>query len=117
MGQLLGEQLPSIGRLFAEHEIDPMCFLLEWWLTLFVKAVGVEIASRIWDCVFFEGETFVFKTAMALLKVQAPMLETLDREELLVALTHIEEVDEDELFSAIDSIKIKQERLDELLRP
>lgn len=36
------------------------------FFTIFTKSMPLEIASRVWDCFFLEGELFLFQTALGL---------------------------------------------------
>lgn len=49
-------------------------------------------SSRIWDCVFLEGELFMHRTAVALLKIHRPLLIRADFEECASLLRHLPQV-------------------------
>ncbi|KAL6951001.1 hypothetical protein ACO0QE_000287 [Hanseniaspora vineae] len=40
-----------------------------WFMSCFIGIVPIETTLRIWDCVFFEGSHFLFKTSMAIMKL------------------------------------------------
>lgn len=47
---LFAYNLPRLFQRFQELDISPEHYLLDWFLTIFSKAVPTKIASRIWDC-------------------------------------------------------------------
>lgn len=49
--------------------IPPMAYLEPMFLTLFTLHCPVDIASRIWDVYCFEGDSFLVRTAVAVLTV------------------------------------------------
>jgi hypothetical protein len=42
--------------------------------TLFVKCLPRTTVSRVWDCFFLEGTSFLFRTALALLDLLSPFV-------------------------------------------
>lgn len=40
-----------------------------WFMSCFIGTVPIETTLRIWDCVFYEGSHFLFKTSMAIMKL------------------------------------------------
>ena len=40
--------------------------------TLFVKCLPRSTVSRVWECFFLEGTSFLFKTALALIDLLTP---------------------------------------------
>jgi len=41
-------------------------------LTLFAKSLPIDIASRLWDVYLLEGDSFLFRAAIGLLKMLQP---------------------------------------------
>eukprot|EP00824_Muranothrix_gubernata_P017956 TRINITY_DN3673_c0_g1_i1.p1 TRINITY_DN3673_c0_g1~~TRINITY_DN3673_c0_g1_i1.p1 ORF type:complete len:351 (+),score=43.43 TRINITY_DN3673_c0_g1_i1:104-1156(+) len=114
--ELMAQQLPTLHKHFTELHIDPQTYLLEWVLTLFSKSVPLDLASRIWDCYFMDGEPFIFRAALGILSYCAPLLESAPFEECLCLLTRLpQDMDEDMVFESIASINLTYEKFCDVL--
>jgi hypothetical protein len=49
-------------------------FATDWFLVLFATSLPSETAARVWDCLFLEGPKVLFRVALALLEMHAPLL-------------------------------------------
>eukprot|EP00388_Colpodella_angusta_P043297 GDKK01059051.1.p1 GENE.GDKK01059051.1~~GDKK01059051.1.p1 ORF type:complete len:619 (-),score=123.00 GDKK01059051.1:72-1928(-) len=65
---LLEIVVPEVARAFKVHQIPPDMFLLEWFLSLFAKAIPFRAALVVWDLVLVDGEEMLFLTAVALVR-------------------------------------------------
>ena len=46
----------------------------EWFGTLFMTTVALDTAARVWDCYLRDGEMFVWRTALEILRLlQVPL--------------------------------------------
>jgi hypothetical protein len=61
---LFAEQLPLLYKHFRSLGISNEHYLLDWYLTLFIKQLKPPIASRVWDCYLIEGDIFIHFTAL-----------------------------------------------------
>jgi hypothetical protein len=114
--RLFSEHLPLLYNHFRENEVRPEQFLLEWSLTLYSKALPLDIATRIWDCYLLDGEVFGFRVALGLLRMYGSRLARVDIEGILGFLSHLpQDLCGDKLFENIDAFKISQQRFQELL--
>ncbi len=48
-------------------------FLMDWNLSLFTKALPLEVAAQVWDVYLFEGEIYIMYVGLGILKMYAPM--------------------------------------------
>jgi TBC1 domain family member 14 len=71
---------------FKQHQISPAEYLPDWILPLFLDHLPLEACSRIWDVLLLEGDSFLFRTALALLSAMESRLFFPDRKELLDVL-------------------------------
>lgn len=55
-GDLFTETLPELAAHFAEFSVPSDMFLLDWLMTVFSKSLPLELACRIWDRYFMDGE-------------------------------------------------------------
>lgn len=61
-------KLPSLyNHINNNLAIPPMAYLEPMFLTVFSLHCPVDIASRIWDVYAFEGDSFLVRTAVAVL--------------------------------------------------
>jgi hypothetical protein len=82
-------------------------YLLDWTLSLFAKALPLEITARLWDCYLLQGEVFVTIAALGLLKLYAKQLSCLDMVGIMAILINFpRDIDGDKLMQSIDMIRI-----------
>ena len=65
-----------------------MCSFLSpsWLMTLYVHAVPDATVLRIWDAMFFEGSVALFRAALAIISIFAPMIQDQEPQERLLTL-------------------------------
>jgi len=62
-----GPSAPLV-RHFASIGVQPHLYVFNWWQTLFLKVLPLELASRIFDCFIFEGTSFIVRSSIAILQ-------------------------------------------------
>ncbi|CAK9089316.1 unnamed protein product [Durusdinium trenchii] len=67
--QLCSQQLPAVSRCIRSVGLTPEMFLIDWFLTLFVKCLTVDVASVVWDLFLLDGEVVLYCTAIAILRI------------------------------------------------
>lgn len=103
----MSQYIPKVSKHLKELGINPEIYLMDWVLTMFSKALPLDIAVHIWDVIFEEGVQFVFHSALGVLKLFSEQLESQSFDEIMSLLTHLPpNIDEDELFKQIESIKL-----------
>uniref|UniRef100_A0A146M8P5 TBC1 domain family member 14 n=1 Tax=Lygus hesperus TaxID=30085 RepID=A0A146M8P5_LYGHE len=75
---LLKENLPNLFKHLQECRLTPDLYLLDWVYTIFAKATQLDLASRLWDIFLRDGEEFIFKAAIGILKTFEQELSTMD---------------------------------------
>jgi hypothetical protein len=110
--QFFKQYLPLLYDHFEEEGITTTIFLLDWHLTIFTKALPLEIAARIWDCYLHCGEVYILRASLGLLRLFARRLSTLGMEKILPFLAHVpeEELSASELINSIEQIRISPEK-------
>ncbi|KIJ66252.1 hypothetical protein HYDPIDRAFT_174403 [Hydnomerulius pinastri MD-312] len=83
---LLADGMPKIYFNFKQHQISPAAYLPDWLIPLFLDHLPFEACARVWDVVILEGDSFLFRAALAILAVLEPRLFFPDRQELLQLL-------------------------------
>ena len=112
---------PSLFAYFQKNDIQVYLYLFKWLQSLFAQCFTIDITSRIWDNFFLEGTPFLFRTALAVLKLLQPVIMRIPMEECLTLLTGSvkmenvwkERITMESLFSAIQKIRFteKQQKL------
>lgn len=114
---IISTLLPKVHKHFQELEIEPEHYLVDWLMTIFLKPLPLDIASRIWDLYFLEGEIYLFKVALALLKLYSHQFETYPREMCTNLLNQFPgDINEEELFDLIPQFNIDPKKFKKLLR-
>lgn len=75
--------MPKIYFNFKQHQISPGAYLPDWLIPLFLDHLPFEACARLWDILLLEGDSFLFRAALAVLAVLEPRLFFPDRQELL----------------------------------
>ena len=112
---------PSLFAYFQKNDIQVDLYLFKWLPSLFAQCFTIDITSRIWDNFFLEGTPFLFRTALAVLKLLQPVIMRIPMEECLTLLTGSvkmenvwkERITMESLFSTIQKIRFteKQQKL------
>jgi len=114
--ELMAKHIPKVAAHLERIRLTPDMYIMDWFLTLFSKALPLDLAMRIWDCYFFEGTSFMFRAAIGILKHGAHILESADFEDCLTWLTHLgrQQLVEDELFDTIKSVSLSKKACEEV---
>jgi ABC-type arginine transport system ATPase subunit len=100
--------------------VTPILFAHAWFTTAFGYTFPVDFTAQVWTVFFVSGKVFLFRVAVAILKLMEPMLLKLDFDESLAALKNsvnlnvFRVIEEADRFSAIENKvvkKLKQEAL------
>jgi hypothetical protein len=103
------QSLPLLFTHMRQQGLSSEMFLLDWHLTLFAKALPLDVAARVWDCYLAGGELFSLRCALGILRLYAPQLCLINMEELMAFLTHLpQDLKAEELLDSIAQIKISQ---------
>jgi len=113
---IISTLLPKIHKHFKEINIEPEQYLGDWFMTIFLKPLPLDVASRVWDIYFLEGEIFLFKVSLALLKMHSHQLESYPRELCMNLLTKFpKDLSEDALFEHISQFNLDPKKFHKLL--
>lgn len=66
---LVSEKLPRLHNHLEQYNIDLSLFTFNWFLTVFVDNIPVEMYLRIWDVFLYESSKVLFRFSLALLKM------------------------------------------------
>ena len=63
----LASHLPALADHFTRLALRPDLYLLDWLMTLYSRALPLDVTCRIWDLIARDGETFLIKAALGIL--------------------------------------------------
>ena len=69
LNELIGKYLPKVSAKLCEINMEPVLYAVQWFICLLSYNFPVQIVMRIWDIYFIEGLVFIFKIALAILKI------------------------------------------------
>jgi Rab-GTPase-TBC domain len=91
-------------------------YLYEWLLTIFSRSLPLDVTHRIWDNFLCSGHTFLFRTALGLLRLQQTTFISCTFEEALQLLNRPpKDFDADQLFNEIAKISVTEDKLNKLM--
>jgi hypothetical protein len=61
---LLRTNMYDLYKHVNETSLSPDLYLVDWVYTLFSKSMNLDLACRIWDLIFRDGEIFIFRAAL-----------------------------------------------------
>ncbi|MCI4376983.1 hypothetical protein PGIGA_G00198020 [Pangasianodon gigas] len=105
------ENLPKLFAHFKSNNLTPDIYLIDWIFTLYSKSLPLDIACRVWDVFCRDGEEFLFRTALGILRFYGDVLTHMDFIHMAQFLTRLPEqisthTQSHTLFSCISSINM-----------
>ncbi|XP_078394651.1 TBC1 domain family member 14-like isoform X1 [Cetorhinus maximus] len=102
------ENLPRLFAHFKRNNLTPDIYLIDWIFTLYSKSFPLDLACRVWDVFCRDGEEFLFRTALGILKQYEDILTQLDFIHMAQFLTKLpEDMSSEDLFGAIATIQLQ----------
>ncbi|XP_072440166.1 TBC1 domain family member 14-like isoform X1 [Chiloscyllium punctatum] len=102
------ENLPRLFAHFKRNNLTPDIYLIDWIFTLYSKSFPLDLACRVWDVFCRDGEEFLFRTALGILKLYEDVLTQLDFIHMAQFLTKLpEDMSSEDLFGAIGAINLQ----------
>lgn len=94
---------------FEAEEVSPNYYLLDWFMTMFTHVLKVNVASRVWDGFLVEGEAFLHRAALGIIRRYERQFLATDFEGIVELLRrNPKDISEDELMESIMSITVPQ---------
>ncbi|KAK0057348.1 TBC1 domain family member 12 [Biomphalaria pfeifferi] len=101
------ENLPRLYAHFICLSVTPNLYLMEWVFLLYSKSLPLDVACRVWDVFFRDGEEFLFRTALAILNIYESILLKMDFIHVAQFLTKLpEDISVDHLFKEVENIRM-----------
>lgn len=111
------EHMPKLYQHFQEQNLTPDMYIIDWMYTLFIKCMPLDVACVILDVFFRDGEEFLFRTALGILKHYQMVLLQLDFIHIAKFLSKLpSDLTAEDLFQSIGEIDLhNQKRFKEVL--
>nr|XP_025742779.1 TBC1 domain family member 14 isoform X3 [Callorhinus ursinus] len=102
------ENLPKLFAHFKKNNLTPDIYLIDWIFTLYSKSLPLDLACRIWDVFCRDGEGFLFRTALGILKLFEDILTKMDFIHIAQFLTRLpDDLPAEEVFASIATIQMQ----------
>lgn len=102
------ENLPKLFAHFKKNNLTPDIYLIDWIFTLYSKSLPLDLACRIWDVFCRDGEEFLFRTALGVLKLFQDVLTKMDFIHMAQFLTRLpEDLPAEELFASVATVQMQ----------
>lgn len=102
------ENLPKLFLHFNSYGLTPDLYLIDWIFTLYSKSLPLDLACRVWDVFCRDGEEFLFRTALGILRLYEDILLQMDFIHIAQFLTKLpEDITSEKLFSCIAAIQMQ----------
>lgn len=89
---LLKKYAPISYRILKKAEIDPVLYMFEWFMCLFVRNLPWATVLRLWDMFLCEGIVVIFKAAIVIIGTTLTSdHKKLDQHDILHLLKHVPE--------------------------
>lgn len=113
---LLGHHLPVLDAHLKKIQCEVSMVTMTWFLRLFVGDIQLEAVLRILDCFFEDGPEFLFRAALAMLKLnQNDILQIAKPDAVIMVLKEpLGRVDLDQLMQAAYEFELPQDKIAEL---
>ncbi|XP_026078904.1 TBC1 domain family member 12-like isoform X2 [Carassius auratus] len=96
------ENLPRLWNHFRSSNLTPDLYLIDWIFTLYTKSLPLDVACRVWDVFCRDGEEFLFRTGLGILRLYEDVLLQMDFIHIAQFLTRLpEDTPSERLFSCI----------------
>uniref|UniRef100_A0AAR2KKV2 Rab-GAP TBC domain-containing protein n=1 Tax=Pygocentrus nattereri TaxID=42514 RepID=A0AAR2KKV2_PYGNA len=96
------ENLPRLFSHFQSSNLTPDLYLIDWIFTLYSKSLPLDVACRVWDVFCRDGEEFLFRTGLGILRLYEEVLLCMDFIHIAQFLTRLpDDVSVDRLFGCI----------------
>uniref|UniRef100_A0A6Q2YWI4 TBC1 domain family member 14 n=1 Tax=Esox lucius TaxID=8010 RepID=A0A6Q2YWI4_ESOLU len=99
------ENLPKLFAHFKENKLTPDIYLIDWIFTLYSKSLPLDLACRVWDVFCRDGDEFLFRVALGILRMYEDVLTRMDFIHNAQFLTRLPDlIPSDQLFSHIHAV-------------
>ncbi len=108
--QIFGYNMQELCFHFEDEGVHPNLYLYEWFMSIFSKALNVDITCWVWDLILLDGLHILYKTAIAILKTMEDILLESDFDEIMMHLRKTSQyiIEEEEFVKRISEAAIPE---------
>lgn len=112
--ELFKEELPALHAHFDKLGITADLYVYEWFSTVFARSFPLDVAHRIWDNFFCNGQIFLFRAALGYLKMNNDAFLSQGGLPMEIVLPLLccppKDLREENFFQSIEKIKITEKQ-------
>lgn len=71
---LLADSQAKVYATFSKELVRPSLYLVPWISSVFIRYLPLDLATRLFDVFVLEGDSFLFRVALAVLQILEPRL-------------------------------------------
>nr|XP_044997768.1 TBC1 domain family member 12 isoform X2 [Jaculus jaculus] len=102
------ENLSKLFLHFKSYSLTPDIYLIDWIFTLYSKSLPLDLACRVWDVFCRDGEEFLFRTGLGILRLYEDILLQMDFIHIAQFLTKLpDDITAEKLFTCIAAIQMQ----------
>lgn len=115
--RLVFSENPVLAAHFDAIGIESDMYIISWIMSLYCRVLPLDDALRIWDAFFLLGDAFLFKAALAILRVLQDSLLRGNFEDCAYTLSHLPEtVTATSIFAEVRQVRFSRKRFAEIFK-
>eukprot|EP00871_Galdieria_phlegrea_P000646 jgi/Galph1/1582/GphlegSOOS_G255.1 len=109
--RLFREELPVLFQHLERLHIDPEMYMVGWIMSAYCRALPLDLVFRVWDGFILDGDAYLFRTALGILKYFEDTLLRCSFDECAYLLSHLphDKIVADVLFQKIRSLSVSKQ--------
>lgn len=105
--EFFNENMPGLYSHFKKNNVSSDLYITDWIFALFSKSLPLDVACRVWDVFCRDGEEFLFRTSLGILKMHEDLLVHMDFCHMVQLLTKLpDDLSGETLFKNIETIRM-----------
>lgn len=110
--KFLLEEMPPLYHHFKQHGIESDLYMINWVMSLYCRALPLDLVTRIWDLYVLDGDLAIFRAALGILRLFMTNLLKMKFEDMAYFLSHIpgDQIQPDRLIHSIRSVRVVTRR-------
>lgn len=107
--QIFGHNSKDLLFHLEEEKVNPSLYLIEWFMSLFARALNMDITCWVWDLILLDGQHILYKTATAIMMtLEEDLMNASDIEDIMHILQTAQDriTDEEEFVRCIFRVNI-----------